>query len=66
MLKTTLLSLIILALAYVLLISWGDFQFEFLAVSYQVFKCCSQSECFPQYSRNVLLASILFTRQTYK
>jgi hypothetical protein len=59
MLKTILLSLRMLAWAYVCLTSDGDFQSEFIAVSYQVFKCCSESGYFSQKSLNVLFANIL-------
>ena len=48
----------------VCLISLGEFQFEFLAVSYHVFKYCSESACFSQNSFSVLFEIILLMMNT--
>jgi len=62
MLNTTLPSFRILAVAYVFRISAGDFHIEFMAVSYQVFRNCSDSGYDFQNSLSVLLANILSIR----
>ena len=57
-LKTIRPSFKILAFAYVFFTSFGDFQLEFIAVSNQVFKYCSDSGCDSQNSLKVLFAKI--------